>query len=105
MATLRGAAPAGRAVRRLVADTDPLVRAAGLAALGELGCGQDDYRAVKRAAAGAGMAGARRHGTRAGRVGGPAARDALGIALQDSDADVRAPARRALEHGGVVGKR
>jgi HEAT repeat protein len=30
--------------------------------------------------------------------GEPAARDALGLALKDSDADVRANARRALEH-------
>jgi HEAT repeat protein len=30
--------------------------------------------------------------------GEPAARDALGLALKDSDADVRAYARRALEH-------
>ena len=33
-------------------------------------------------------------------AGEPAARDALGIALKDSDADVRAYARRALERGG-----
>ena len=32
-------------------------------------------------------------------AGEPAARDALGIALKDSDADVRAYARRALERG------
>ncbi|PBJ64727.1 hypothetical protein BB737_16580, partial [Mycobacterium avium subsp. hominissuis] len=31
-------------------------------------------------------------------AGEPAARDALGIALKDTDADVRAYARRALEH-------
>jgi HEAT repeat protein len=30
--------------------------------------------------------------------GEPAARDALGLALKDSDADVSANARRALEH-------
>jgi hypothetical protein len=30
----------------------------------------------------------------------PAAHDALGISLKDSDADVRAYARRALEQGG-----
>ena len=46
LATLRGGADA---VRALVADPDPLVRAAALAALGELGCGQDDYAAVKQA--------------------------------------------------------
>jgi hypothetical protein len=33
-------------------------------------------------------------------AGEPAARDALGISLKDSDADVRAYARRALEQGG-----
>ncbi|EUA32137.1 HEAT repeats family protein [Mycobacterium intracellulare] len=50
LATLAAvAAPASRAVRGLVADTDPLVRAAGLAALGEIGCGQGDYAAVKQA--------------------------------------------------------
>jgi HEAT repeat protein len=42
-------APASSAVRRLVADIDPLVRAASLAALGQLGCGQDDYAAIKQA--------------------------------------------------------
>ena len=62
LATLRGGADA---VRALVADPDPLVRAAALS--------------LTRWA------------------GEPAARDALGIALKDSDADVRAYARRALE--------
>ena len=33
-------------------------------------------------------------------AGEPAARDALGIALKDGDADVRAYARRALEQAG-----
>jgi HEAT repeat protein len=33
----------------------------------------------------------------------PAARDALGIALKDSDADVRAYARRALDEVGIAG--
>jgi HEAT repeat protein len=46
LATLR----AGHdAVRTLVADTDPLVRAAALAALGELGCGEADLIAVEQA--------------------------------------------------------
>lgn len=131
LATLAAvAAPASPAVRRLVADTDPLVRAAGLAALGELGCGQDDYTAVKqalRAPAWQVREGAAR--ALAGAAAGfavpqlsealgdahldvrkaavlsltrwaadPDARDALGIALKDSDVDVRAYARRALEH-------
>lgn len=46
LATLRGSADA---VRVLVGDPDPLVRAAALAALGELGCGQDDFAVVDRA--------------------------------------------------------
>jgi HEAT repeat protein len=47
LATLR----AGRdTVRSLVADTDPLVRAAALAALGEIGCDEADLAAVQRAA-------------------------------------------------------
>jgi HEAT repeat protein len=36
-------------VRSLVADTDPLVRAAALAALGEIGCEEADLSAVERA--------------------------------------------------------
>lgn len=127
LATLRGGA---EAVRGLVADTDPLVRAAGLAALGEIGCGQDDYSAVKQAlrapawqvreGAARALAGAAADfavpqlsealsdahlDVRKAAVlsltrwaAEPAARDALGIALKDSDADVRAYARRALEH-------
>lgn len=131
LATLAAvAAPASPAVRRLVADTDPLVRAAGLAALGELGCGQDDYAAVKQAlrapawqvreGAARALAGAAADfavpqlsealsdahlDVRKAAVlsltrwaAEPEARDALGIALKDSDADVRAYARRALEH-------
>jgi HEAT repeat protein len=37
------------AVRTLVADSDPLVRAAALAALGELGCAEGDFAAVGEA--------------------------------------------------------
>lgn len=37
------------AVSTLVADPDPLVRAAALAALGELGCGERDFAAVEEA--------------------------------------------------------
>ncbi|UGU04270.1 fumarate reductase/succinate dehydrogenase flavoprotein subunit [Mycobacterium intracellulare] len=135
LATLAAvAAPASRAVRGLVADTDPLVRAAGLAALGEIGCGQDDYAAVKqalRAPAWQVREGAARALAGAAAVfavpqlsealsdahldvrkaavlsltrwaAEPDARDALGIALKDSDADVRAYARRALEHDGSL---
>lgn len=135
LATLAAAAaPASLAVRGLVADTDPLVRAAGLAALGEIGCGQDDYAAVKQAlrapawqvreGAARALAGAAADfavpqlsealsdahlDVRKAAVlsltrwaAEPDARDALGIALKDSDADVRAYARRALEHDGSL---
>ncbi|MCA4766567.1 HEAT repeat domain-containing protein, partial [Mycobacterium avium subsp. hominissuis] len=108
----------------------PLVRAAGLAALGELGCGPADYGAITQAlrasawqvreGAARALAGAAAEvavpllGEALGDAhldvrkaavlaltrwaGEPAARDALGIALKDTDADVRAYARRALEH-------
>lgn len=135
LATLAAvAAPASRAVRGLVADTDPLVRAAGLAALGEIGCSQDDYAAVTQAlrapawqvreGAARALAGAAADfavpqlsealsdahlDVRKAAVlsltrwaAEPDARDALGIALKDSDADVRAYARRALEHDGSL---
>ncbi|OBH93849.1 fumarate reductase/succinate dehydrogenase flavoprotein subunit [Mycobacterium scrofulaceum] len=46
LATLRGG---GEAVSALIADPDPLVRAAALAALGELGCRPADLAAVKAA--------------------------------------------------------
>ncbi|OBI99970.1 fumarate reductase/succinate dehydrogenase flavoprotein subunit [Mycobacterium alsense] len=120
------------AVSALVADPDPLVRAAALAALGELGCGPDDLAAVERAlrapawqvreGAARALAGAAAEvavprlaealgdahlDVRKAAVlgltrwaGEPAARDALGIALKDGDADVRAYARRALEKAG-----
>lgn len=109
-----------------------MVRAAGLAALGEIGCGHDDYTAVKQAlrapawqvreGAARALAGAAADfavpqlsealsdahlDVRKAAVlsltrwaAEPDARDALGIALKDSDADVRAYARRALEHDG-----
>jgi succinate dehydrogenase/fumarate reductase flavoprotein subunit/HEAT repeat protein len=126
LATLRG----GReAVSALIADPDPLVRAAALAALAELGCGQGDFAAVEKAlqapawqvregaARALSGAAAKRAVPRLSEAladahldvrkaavlsltrwaGEPAARDALGIALKDSDADVRAYARRALE--------
>ncbi|MGB8389928.1 fumarate reductase/succinate dehydrogenase flavoprotein subunit [Mycobacterium sp.] len=129
LATLRGGAGA---VRVLVADADPLVRAAALAALGELGCRPDDVAAVEQAlqapawqvreGAARALSGAvAEHGVpllsqaladahldvRKAAVLGltrwadePAARDALRYALKDSDADVRAYARRALAHQG-----
>jgi HEAT repeat protein len=127
-------APASSAVRRLVGDIDPLVRAASLAALGQLGCSQGDYAAIKqalRAPAWQVREGAARAlggapvdfavpqlaealgdthlDVRKAAVlsltrwsGEPAAQDALGIALKDGDADVRAYARRALELDGAV---
>lgn len=127
LATLGGGADA---VRRLVADPDPLVRAAALAALGQLGCGDGDFAAIKQAlrapawqireGAARALAGAPADvavpllaealvdahlDVRKASVlsltkwaGEPGARDALGIALKDSDADVRAYARRALDH-------
>jgi succinate dehydrogenase/fumarate reductase flavoprotein subunit/HEAT repeat protein len=128
LATLR----AGRdAVRSLVADTDPLVRAAALAALGELGCGEVDLMTVERAlrapawqvreGAARALSGATAElavprlsqalvdehlDVRKAAVlslsrwadSETAARDALGMALKDDDADVRAYARRALEY-------
>lgn len=118
-----------RAVSGLLADPDPLVRAAALAALGGLGCGEGDFVAVEealrapawqvregaaRALKGAAvdlavprlaeaLADAHLDVRKAAVLsltryaGEPAARDALRIALKDSDADVRAYARRALE--------
>ena len=46
LATLRSGHDA---VRELVADTDPLVRAAALTALGQLGCSEVDFAAVEQA--------------------------------------------------------
>ncbi|OBG66201.1 fumarate reductase/succinate dehydrogenase flavoprotein subunit [Mycobacterium sp. E3339] len=129
LATLRGGAAA---VGALTADPDPLVRAAALAALGEIGCGPENVAAVEsalrapawqvrqgaaRALAGAtpgvavpaiteALADAHLDVRKAAVLsltrwaGEPAARDALGLALKDTDADVRAYARRALDQGG-----
>ncbi|MEE2853971.1 MAG: fumarate reductase/succinate dehydrogenase flavoprotein subunit [Actinomycetota bacterium] len=133
LATLRNGVDA---VRRLVADSDPLVRAAALTALGQLGCSADDYVAIKqalrspawqvregaaRALAGApadfaiaqlseALGDAHLDVRKAGVLsltrwaGEPAARDALGLALKDGDADVRAYARRALDEEGSAEK-
>ncbi len=119
----------------LVADPDPLVRAAALAALAELGCGQDNCAAIEqalhapawqvregaaRALSGAAVEfavlaisglsealGDAHLDVRKAAVlsltrwaDEPAARDALRVALKDSDADVRAYARRALQAAG-----
>lgn len=126
LATLRAGVDA---VRKLLADTDPLVRAAALAALGAVGCADTDLADVERALAepawqvrqgaaralsGADAAAAVPPLSRAltdphldvrkaavlsltrWAESDTAARDALGIALDDGDADVRAYARHAL---------
>ncbi|MFG1933580.1 fumarate reductase/succinate dehydrogenase flavoprotein subunit [Mycobacterium sp. NPDC048908] len=126
LATLRAGA---QAVRRLVGDHDPLVRSAALAALGAVGCGDDDMAEVCRAlvepawqvreGAARALAGAapavavptlaaaltdQHLDVRKAAVltlsawaqAEPAAREALQVALDDGDADVRAYARKAL---------
>jgi len=126
LSTLRTGA---NAVRRLVGDSDPLVRAAALTALGAVGFGDDDLAEVKRAltesawqvreGAARALAGAaptvavptlsraltdQHLDVRKAVVltltrwaaDEPAAREALGLALEDGDADVRAYARHAL---------
>ncbi len=125
LATLGGGAGA---VRALLNDADPLVRAAALAALGQLGCMESDLDAVDHAlrvpawqvreGAARALSGAppefavsrlvealvdEHLDVRKAAVlslarwtAHPDARDALGIALKDGDADVRAYARRAL---------
>ncbi|WP_102417890.1 fumarate reductase/succinate dehydrogenase flavoprotein subunit [Mycobacterium sp. 4858] len=129
LGTLRGG---GEAVSALLGDPDPLVRAAALAALGEIGCSAGDIADV--AAALRAPAWQVREGAARALSGAPAdvavpalaealndahldvrkaavlslirwsaqpaARDALGIALKDGDADVRAYARRALDQAG-----
>ncbi|BBX60968.1 fumarate reductase/succinate dehydrogenase flavoprotein-like FrdA [Mycobacterium saskatchewanense] len=126
LATLGGG---GEAVRALIGDPDPLVRAAALAALGQLGCDAGDVASIEsalrapawqvregaaRALAGApadlavprlaeALGDAHLDVRKAAVISltrwaaDPAARDALGIALKDGDADVRAYARRALD--------
>ena len=66
LATLRAGADA---VRRLVGDSDPLVRAAALAALGAVGCDDDDVAGVRTRADRTGVAGARGCGPGLGRGG------------------------------------
>jgi succinate dehydrogenase/fumarate reductase flavoprotein subunit/HEAT repeat protein len=123
-------AACGATVRDLLADRDPLVRAAALAALGSLGDADADVTMIERALvepAWQVRVGAARalSGVSASVAVPPlsraltdahldvrkaavlsltrwaeseaAAREALGLALKDVDADVRAYARRALE--------
>lgn len=126
----RGINTGGATVRILLADRDPLVRAAALAALGALGDADADVTAIEKAVAepawqvrvGAAralsgvsasvavpplsraLADAHLDVRKAAvlsltrwAVSESAARDALGVALEDADADVRAYARRALD--------
>lgn len=126
-ATLRSGA---ETVRQLIGDPDPLVRAAALAAIGEIGCGDDDVAVVEPALGESAwqvrVGAARALGGSHAEMAVPrlslalddphldvrkaavlgltrwagsdvAARDALSIAVKDSDADVRAYARRALQ--------
>ena len=127
LATLRAGADT---VRGLIGDPDPLVRAAALAALGEIGCGPQDLAVVTpalresawqvRVGAARALVGADAEAAvplltvaledphldvrKAAVLGltrwaesNVAAHDALGIAVKDNDADVRAYARRALQ--------
>ncbi|MDQ2635248.1 MAG: HEAT repeat domain-containing protein, partial [Actinomycetota bacterium] len=126
LATLRAGADT---IRQLLGDVDPLVRAAALAALGAVGCGDADVREIQQAlgepawqvreGAARALAGApptvavpalsrvladRHLDVRKAAVlsltrwaaSEPIAREVLGQALDDDDADVRAYARRAL---------
>lgn len=93
LATLRGGAAA---VSALIADPDPLVRAAALAALGEIGCSAEDFVAVKaalRAPAWQVREGAAR--ALAGAAAGVAV-PALAEALADAHLDVRKAAVLSL---------
>ncbi|MEB4210479.1 fumarate reductase/succinate dehydrogenase flavoprotein subunit [Mycobacterium sp. 94-17] len=93
LATLRGGADT---VRRLVADTDPLVRAAALAALGQLGCGPDDHTAVRQALRA--PAWQVREGAARALAGAPAdfAMPQLSEAITDAHLDVRKAAVLSL---------
>lgn len=86
LATLRGG---GEAVSALIADPDPLVRAAALAALGELGCRPADFANVKAALRA--PAWQVREGAARALAGAPAdvAVPALAEALADAHLDVR----------------
>lgn len=93
LATLRGG---GEAVSALIADPDPLVRAAALAALGELGCRPTDLAAVKAALRA--PAWQVREGAARALSGAPAdvAVPALAEALADAHLDVRKAAVLSL---------
>lgn len=132
LATLRSGADT---VRRLLADRDPLVRAAALAALAAVGCAEQDVPEVQRALRESAWQ-IRQGAVRALSGAEPAvaveplsqalhdphldvrkaavlsltrwadseeaARSALGIALEDGDADVRAYARHALGEAALA---
>ncbi|OJZ74978.1 fumarate reductase/succinate dehydrogenase flavoprotein subunit [Mycobacterium paraffinicum] len=93
LATLRGG---GEAVSALIADPDPLVRAAALAALGELGCRPADFANVKAALRA--PAWQVREGAARALAGAPAdvAVPALAEALADAHLDVRKAAVLSL---------
>ncbi|WP_156749411.1 fumarate reductase/succinate dehydrogenase flavoprotein subunit [Mycobacterium sp. E1747] len=93
LATLRGG---GEAVSALIVDPDPLVRAAALAALGELGCRPADFANVKAALRA--PAWQVREGAARALAGAPAdvAVPALAEALADAHLDVRKAAVLSL---------
>ncbi|MCW2688998.1 MAG: succinate dehydrogenase/fumarate reductase flavoprotein subunit [Mycobacterium sp.] len=84
-------------VRRLVADPDPLTRAAALAALGAVGCGDEDVTVVERALAESAWQ-VRQGAARALSGAAPAAAvPALTRALRDPHLDVRKAAVLSLK--------
>nr|WP_197515108.1 fumarate reductase/succinate dehydrogenase flavoprotein subunit [Mycobacterium sp. 1245805.9] len=98
LATLRDGA---QAVSALVADPDPLVRAAALAALGELGCAEADLGAVEKALRA--PAWQVREGAARALKGAPAAVAVplLAEALTDAHLDVRKAAVLSLTRWAV----
>jgi len=84
-------------VRRLVADPDPLTRAAALAALGSVGCGDEDVTVAERALAESAWQ-VRQGAARALSGAAPAAAvPALARALRDPHLDVRKAAVLSLK--------
>jgi succinate dehydrogenase/fumarate reductase flavoprotein subunit/HEAT repeat protein len=91
-----------RAVRELVADHDPLVRASALAALGQLGCGEADFAAVEQALRA--PAWQVREGAARALAGSPAehAVPRLSQTLDDEHLDVRKAAVLSLSRWAVA---